>query len=607
MVDAHSRTEESSMLIASTARLRLAPLAAACAALFSAGAHADAFVASDYATLVQAIDGANAADSRSVPNTITLTGDIVLSDELPLVLSNVVIDGQGHTLSGADQYRLLFVGVDEATRASVATAFPDAAIGARLAVTIEHLTLAHGAAFGGNGSGEGGGGMGAGGALFIAGSADVTLQDVAFDANQAIGGGGGIGQVGGGGGLGGFGGGGGGGGIYGAAGVSGGGIFGAGAKAYTGDLDPGGPGGGGYTGNGGDSNNAPPEAGTSAVFGLSGGGGNGGGFAGSGGFGGGGGGFGGHGGFGGGGGNQNAPGGFGGGTGGGNSASSSGGGGAGMGGAVFVVDGGSLTIAGSGALAGSAVEGGAPGGLPGGGTPTGGAAFGAGIFLQGTSGALHFAPGDGETFAIGDAIADEAGSDSAASTNARGIVVDGPGEVVVSNDNAYTGPTEVDGGTLDVDGDLGPSAVDVAGGALVGIGTIASLATTGGVVAPGSDAAAFGALHVTGDAALGAGGTLSIAADAGSTAAASLVVGGAIDVGGTIAVDFGGATPAAGAVYTLVTAGSIGVQSASLVLPDGVTGQLAYDTTSVMLVIGDAGTDEIFGNGFELIPGVVLK
>jgi len=238
--------------------LRLAPLAAA---LFSiVPAHAGSFTASDYASLVDAINAANAADSRAAPHTITLTGDITVAGPMPLILCNATIDGQGHTLGGADQYRLLFVGVDEDTRASVATAFPDSALGARLAVTIENLTLSHGAAYGGAGSGEGGGGMGAGGALFVGGAADVTLQDVVFDANQAFGGNGGSGTVGGGGGLGGFGGGGGGGGIYGVGGVSGGGVFSNGGTSWDGGEGPGGPGGGGYTGNGGDSNAASAAA-----------------------------------------------------------------------------------------------------------------------------------------------------------------------------------------------------------------------------------------------------------------------------------------------------------------------------------------------------------
>jgi len=679
--------------------LRLAPLAAACAAFFSTAAQADTFTASDYASLVAAIDGANAADSRATPHTITLTQDITLTGPLPLVLCNTEIDGQGHTLDGADLYRLLFIGVDEDTRASVATAFPDSALGARLQVGIQNLTLAHGNAMGGGGSGEGGGGMGAGGALFIGGSADVTLQGVAFESNQAIGGNGGGGEVGGGGGLGGFGGNGGGGGIYGLGKVSGGGLFGFGGMANSTDTqDAGGPGGGGYTGNGGDSNGNSPEAGTRSIFGISDGGGNGagdgtiegdpgaangggggggvnygggggggfggvsgtdadpdsgtpgnggdggfgggggaagtfganggrggfgggggyggdgdpthpsggfgggGGFGGAGGFGGGGGGFGGYGGFGGGGGNQNAPGGFGGGTGDGNSASSSGGGGAGMGGAIFIVDSGSLTITGSGALEGSAVTGGRHGSIPGGGNPTDGAAYGGGMFLQGANGALHFAPGDRATFSISDAIADEAGSDASASSNTRGLVLDGAGTLVLDGEQTYSGATEVDAGVLDVEGTLDASRVDVAGGTLTGIGTIAGLATTSGSVAPGGAGEPLGTLHIAGDAALGAGATLSIKADAASGASASLSIDGAADVAGTIALDFGGATPAQGTTFTVLSAASISVKKASLVLPTGVSGQLAYGATSVTVEIGGGAPDTIFDDGFDGAP-----
>jgi hypothetical protein len=680
--------------------LRLAPLAAAIAALFALPvAHADTFTASDYPSLVQAIDTANSADSRSTPHTITLTGDITVSGPMPLILCNATIDGGGHALNGQNQYRLFFVGVDETTRAAVASTFPDSALGVRLAVTIENLTLVHGAAYGGAGSGEGGGGMGAGGALFVGGAADVTLQDVAFDANQAFGGFGGSGTVGGGGGLGGNGGGGGGGGIYALGGVSGGGVFGEGALSYIDDThDPGGPGGGGYSGRGGDSNNTPPAAGTLSLFGMTGGGGNGagdgtvegdpgagngggggggtnfgggggggfaaasgtdsdpdsgnsgnggdggfgggggaaggfgaiggrggfgggggyggdgdpadasggfgggGGFAGAGGFGGGGGGYGGHGGFGGGGGNQNAPGGFGGGTGGGSSAISSGGGGAGMGGAVFVVDGGTLTIAGNGAIGGGVVTGGAPGGLDGGGSPTAGAAYGSGVFLHGTNGALVFAPGAGATYTISDVIADEAGSDGAASTNARGITIDGSGgTVVVTGAETYTGTTSLAGGTLEVDGALA-SSVDVTGGALQGTGSIAALVAKSGTVAPGTAAEPFGALHVAGDAAFG-GGTLSLQADASSTSSAMLAIGGNATVAGTVAIDFGDAAPAVGSVYTLLTASSIeGTFAVSL--PAGVFGQLAYTGGSVTLEITDSAPDEIFADGFESGPRV---
>lgn len=686
-----SRTELSERFL--RAGLRLTPLVLALGgALAAPAAFADDFTASDYASLVQAIDGANAADSRTVAHTITLTSDITLSGPLPLVLCNVTIDGQGHTLSGAGSNRLLFVGVDEATRAALATSAPDSALASRIAVIIENLALDNGAAIGGTSQGQGGGGMGAGGALFVNGAADVTLAGVSFDQNQAVGGTGGTGSVGGGGGMGGMGGRGGGGGIYGNGGISGGGVFGVGGLAYASDVDPGGPGGGGYTGNGGDSNNAPPEDGTASVFGISGGGGNGGGdgtltgdpgaanggggggavdygggggggfgglsgtdadnvngisgdggaggfgggggaagsfganggaggfgggggygangnggfgggggFDANGGFGGGGGGYGGHGGFGGGGGNQGAPGGFGGGTGGTGGALSSGGGGLGAGGAVFVVDGGTLAFTAPGALAGGSVVAGDPGGA---GDPTGGAAYGAGIFLQGTGGDLHFELSRSNAYTIADTIADEAGSDPSASSNARGLSVAGQGTLVLDGEQTYSGATEIDGGILDVEGALDASEVHVAGGMLEGVGTIAALDVASGSAAPGSADQPFGTLHVANGATIETGGTLSLKADPASTSSAMLFVGGEASLAGTIAIDLGASAPAVGTVYTLISATSITGSFDQLTLPDGVNGHLIYDAGSVSLQIDENAADRIFADGFDGGPAV---
>jgi hypothetical protein len=483
------------------------------------------------------------------------------------VLCNATIDGQGHTLSGGDQYRLLFVGVDESTRAWVAMTFPASPLGARVAVT-GTLSLFGMTGGGGDGAGDGtvegdpgaANGGGGGGGTNAGGGGGGGFGGASATASDPVSGNPGNG------GDGGFGGGGGGAGGFGAIGGRGG--FGGGG-GYGGDGDPADPSGG---------------------FG------GGGGFAGAGGFGGGGGGYGGHGGFGGGGGNQNAPGGFGGGTGGGPSAISSGGGGMGAGGAVFVVDGGTLTIAGSGAISGGSVTGGPPGGFDGGGTPTAGAAYGSGVFLQGASGTLAFAPGRGATYTVGDVIADEAGSDGTASTNARGIVVDGDGTVAMTGGETYLGATIVEGGALEVDGSLA-SSVEVSGGALQGTGSVASLVATSGIVAPGTAAAPFGAMHVAGDATF-SGGTLSLKADAASTSSAMLAIDGDATLAGTLAVDFGDATPAVGSVYTVLTAGSI-AGAFTLALPAGVFGELDYAAGGVTLEITASPPDEIFSDGFD--------
>lgn len=679
---------------------RLGPLAAAlAAALTSSTTFADSYTAADYASLVQAIDAANAADSRATPHTIALTADIPLEGPLPPLFCNATIDGQGHTLDGGGRNRLLFVGVDGATQADLAQQMPDSALAARISLAIHDLTLSNGSAAGGTSAGQGGGGMGAGGALFVNGAADVTLTNVAFTGNQAFGGPGGQGSVAGGGGLGGRSGRGGGGGIFGIGGISGAGLFGNGALSYTGgDHDPGGPGGGGYTGQGGDSNNALPQNGSAALFGFSGGGGNGagdgtldgdpgaadgggggggidsgggggggfgglaatasdpaagsrgnggnggfgggggasggfggtggrggfgggggygpnaddpeaaaggfgggGGFGGHGGFGGGGGGYGGAGGFGGGGGSGNAPGGFAAGVGGNGGAQSTGGGGAALGGAIFLVDGGTLRIAGDGELSGGSVEAGPAGAING---DTKGArdgkAFGDGLFLQGANGSLTLAPGDGHTWTLANGIADEAGSDPA-SANQRGLAVDGGGTLVMQGAHSYLGPTQLGAATLELDGSLA-GAVAVVIGPLRGNGSVASLsAAAGATVAPGNGADLYGGLFVHGDANFAAGARLALVADAATSDVSHLSVDAAATLdGATIAVDFGGGVPAIGARYTLLEAASVSSAKASLALPAGIYGRLDSDGSHLLLEITDQpASDTIFADGFD--------
>ncbi len=202
---------------------------------------------------------------------ITLTANATLTETSEIFAINLkgddtlTIDGQGATLDGAGQGRGLFVYSGQ--------------------VTIDNLTIANAVAKGGDGGyGGGGGGAGLGGGLFVASdtahgaaSSQVTLNDVVFTNDGAVGGagalsvdggfyvgGGGGGGLGGDGaaagaygvgnivtgGRGGGGGGGGGGGIgqgagFGAAGV--GGTGGAGQTQTTHGL-PGGGGDGGMTG-----------------------------------------------------------------------------------------------------------------------------------------------------------------------------------------------------------------------------------------------------------------------------------------------------------------------------------------------------------------------
>jgi autotransporter-associated beta strand protein len=373
----------------STSALRLIP-----AALVAAGALAAALparaanfnVASD-AQLRSAIASAANGD------TITFTANITLSSNLPQVQRHLVIDGGNFTLSGNNQYRGLIVQSGS--------------------VIISNLTIANARPQGGNGGtggqlgGGGGGGAGLGGALYVARDAQVTLNNVSLQNDTAQGGNGAGTSVAGGNFVGG----------------GGGGMFGDGTAAKSGTAGQGGAGGGG---------NGGSFAGAGTAGGFGGGGGGGERSGGAGGFGGGGGGSG----AGGGGKSPPASGGFGGGNGG----TSVGGGGAGLGGAIFVQEGGILTLGGNLTISNNKVAGGA-----GSNAETAGRGIGSGIFLHG-NGSLTFAPGAGQSQTVADTIADQTGVTG--SGGSWSLVKNGAGTTILTGKNAYSGGVTVNSGVL---------------------------------------------------------------------------------------------------------------------------------------------------------------
>jgi hypothetical protein len=448
----------------------------------------------DSASLNAAIALADTVSSGDV--VIRFANDIVETATLDAINLHdgvsLSIDGAGHRLDGAGSFRGLF--------AYAGT------------ISVENLAISNTVARGGAGGGSGaGGGAGLGGGLFVAGTnaglnsgAAVRLTNVTFSNDKAIGGAGAGGSGpyaggGGGGGLGGDGGsgsGGGGGGVGGAGSTDSGNgqptspgapgiIFGA-AKAGDSDVSEpgdifnvGGPNGGGggggpiyisnYHRGGGGGVGGADAARNGGNGGFGGGGGGGtpvGASGGDGGFGGGGGGSGGNGGFGGGGAAssgfvliggsfiKNGVGGFG--AGDGSAANTTnvygtndGGGGLGAGGAIFVQQGGSLTIANGGIGGGSAVGGAhgvATGDLP---TNVGnGQGLGYGIFLQGDQ-TLDLTSDIGQRTTISDVIADMTGSGGTGANAGGGIVsTSGAGVVALSAANTYSGGTLINGTTL---------------------------------------------------------------------------------------------------------------------------------------------------------------
>lgn len=510
-------------------------------------------------------------------------GTITLASELPALVQSVTIDGNGATIDGARAYRGLF-----AYSGTIA---------------ISDLTIANAVADGGAGAGGGGGGAGLGGGLFVASGAAVTLSDVNFTDDGARGGSGGDATGGGGGGLGGAGspsafvptnsnyqGAGGGVGLSARGGSSGGpggaGIVpgaapgGAGAGGASGGSDGGGGGGGASNTNASGGGGIGGQAGQLDADGGDGGFGGGGGASagnnldngGNGGFGGGGGygwtdgGLGGFGGGGGAGGMSGAPGGYG----AGNASAAggdAGGGGGGMGGAVFVQDGGSLTVGGSASVSGGSVAGGI------GGTGAGsGSAFGTGLFLQG-AGTVGFSPAAGQSQTLSDEIADEGGNGG---TGSWGLAKSGAGTLTLAANDTYTGQTTVSAGTLSVDGDGSHSAVSVSGGLLDGTGHTGTVTATGGRVGAGTPGAT-GVLSTAG-LSLGTGATLAMRLD-GATAGGGydqLSVDGPVSLGGAALSVSLGFTPSLGQVFTIVANGGGGA----------VTGTFAGLTQGATIAVG---------------------
>jgi hypothetical protein len=425
---------------------------------------------------------------------ISLSASFTLSSDLYAINlaagSAVSIAGNGQTIDGAGTYRGLFVYGGAANVSDL---------------TIADATASGGA--GGNGSAAGAGGAGLGGGLFVAAGTAVTLNDVNFVNDSATGGAAGLiagSGAGGGGGLGGNGGnatgraGGGGGigtgatgGVYGTPGAGGGGLLIGGGSGNNGlgtYVDPGySPGAGGVDGGGGgmagefsgsgrDPRSYPGDAGaggdsSNANFGGGGGtvnstdpaegvAGFGGGSSGSGG----------PAGYGGGG--VGSAGGFGGGGGAGGV-----GGGLGAGGDVFVQQGGTLTITG-GSAGGGTVAGGT-----GSNSANNGSAYGSGIFFQGGN-TLTYAPLAGQTVTMGDVIADEAGVSG--SGGIVGLTMSGPGGLVLSASNAYSGGTALNGGTLSLQAPLAAGS----GTITFGYGGNATLVVGAGDV-PGNTLAFF--------------------------------------------------------------------------------------------------------------------
>jgi hypothetical protein len=400
-----------------------------------------------------------------------------------------------------------------------------------------------GAAGLGSGSGTDGRAFGAGGtANMLGGPPDTTGGGGGFGAqNGDDGGHGGVGGGGGGlSGTGGFGGGGGGG-------YNGGtGGFGGGGGGGNFDLNAGGFGGGGGGGAGG-----------------------------------------GAGGFGGGGGGPNGIGGFGGGNASGLSEDgATGGGGAGFGGAVFVRQGGTLTL--NVAQADTAFRlNNVVSGLPGDLNAQSGQTAGSDLYIDSDVDAR-----------IG--VAENLTLTSLGTIAGRGrITLANGGRLVLAHAGAFEGTASIDNGILQLlNGMIAASSVGI-DGTLTGTGSIGPV-TSSGTLAPGSIAGSGGGFDITGNLEFQGGGLTCFLADSAGSIA-RLDATGSVALDGTAFVHFSGG-PAVGSFYTLITAtGPIVSRFDAIQTNMPMETTILYSEHSVQLIV-DAN-DTIFQDGFDAAAG----
>jgi len=277
--------------------------------------------------------------------------------------------------------------------------------------------------------------------------------------------------------------------------------------------------------------------------------------------------------------------------------SSAGGGGAGFGGAVFVEDGGSITINGNGGISGGTAAGGAGGG----GAATGGMGLGSGIFLNGTTG-LNVMAAAGETITISDNIDSDAyngagyenNDDPAGDGKDGGVVQSGPGTLELRGTNTYIGGTTAKGGTINIvaDNNLGHAS----GGLALDGGTLQLGATV-----TSARAVALGPGNGTIDT-MGNNGTLSGAITGGALTkigSGVLTLSGANSFSGGLTVDGGsvvaGSATAFGPGGLTVTSGTANLDGNSMTLA-GLSGAGDVDLGSATLTVDQAGSSTFSGS-----------
>jgi autotransporter-associated beta strand protein len=299
-----------------------------------------------------------------------------------------------------------------------------------------------------------------------------------------------------------------------------------------------------------------------------------------------------------------------------------------MGGGIFIVggdNGGTLTIENGGSMSGSALT---PGG--GGGQGAGnGQPYGKGIFLTG-NGTLNFAPDTNQIQTYADDIVDQSSVSRDTRGGDWGLLLNGPGTLILAGDNTYSGGTVLNEGILSISSDtnLGAAAglVSFEGGTLVTTAPLTSsrnmtLNTVGGILqvnTVGNTTALSGIIAGSGSLTKTGTGTLTLAGDntySGGTVVNDGIMQGTLPQGTFLTVNGGTYTLNSPQVFSSLsgTGGTVTLGNNSLTI-NGSTTPGAYNgsiTGTSSLIKTGSGTLVLAGNniysGGTFLNGGILS